>query len=260
MGEAKRRKAVLGERYGKTTVVFSCLDDYVAFGEKYLPNYIIENALEFSWDVQFDPVPEDCQVWLVRGLDELLWNPVEAVQQGVAAVLWTDNFAYADAWDETKQRYLGLKAGEYITANLNGQSLLVKPDVAQKQREADAELERQRQEAQAGVSGSTGAKTTTGSYDTSTATGSSSTTVTPPPKKLQRFYGSVDLDPLRVTRDTGLVADEVLQHLTSLLGAKVKVTLEITVEVPDGVPDHVVRTVTENCRTLKFKNQAFEED
>ncbi|HEY9609625.1 MAG TPA: hypothetical protein V6C93_09685, partial [Allocoleopsis sp.] len=182
------------------------------------------------------------------------------VQEGVAAVLWTENFAYADGWDETKQRYLGLKAGEHITATLSGQSLLVKPDVAQRQREADAELERQRQEELVGTGGSTAVKTTTGSYDTSTATGSSSTTVTPPPKKLQRFYGSVELDPLRVTRDTGLVADEVLQHLTSLLGAEVKVTLEISVEVPDGVPEHVVRTVTENCRTLKFKNQAFEED
>lgn len=92
------------------------------------------------------------------------------------------------------------------------------------------------------------------------ATGSTSTTVTPPPKKLRRFYGSVDLESIRVTRDVRIVADEVLQHLTSLLGAEVKVTLEINVEVPDGVPEHIVRTVTENCRTLKFKNQAFEED
>jgi predicted AAA+ superfamily ATPase len=185
---------------------------------------------------------------------------LDAVQEGVAAVLWTENFAYADGWDETKQRYLGLKAGEHITATLSGQSLLVKPDVAQRQREADAELERQRQKELVGTGGSTGAKTPTGNYDTNTTTGSSGTTVTPPQKKLRRFYGSVDLDELRITRDTGLVADEVLQHLTSLLGAKVKVTLEISVEVPDGVPEHVVRTVTENCRTLKFKNQAFEED
>ena len=28
--------------------------------------------------------------------------------------------------------------------------------------------------------------------------------------------------------------------------------------VPDGVPDNVVRTVTENCRTLKFNHQGFE--
>ena len=36
--------------------------------------------------------------------------------------------------------------------------------------------------------------------------------------------------------------------------------LEIQAKIPDGVPDDVVRTVTENCRTLKFKQFAFEEE
>ena len=35
-------------------------------------------------------------------------------------------------------------------------------------------------------------------------------------------------------------------------------TLEIEAEVPAGAPDHVVRTVTENSRTLKFTSQGFE--
>ena len=35
---------------------------------------------------------------------------------------------------------------------------------------------------------------------------------------------------------------------------KVTVTLEIEASVPGGVPDNVVRTVTENGRTLKFKS------
>lgn len=68
----------------------------------------------------------------------------------------------------------------------------------------DTELERQRQEELVGSGGSTAVKTSAGIYDTSTVTDSSSTTVTPPPKKLQRFYGSVDLDFLRVSRDVGL--------------------------------------------------------
>mgnify|MGYP000682585765 CR=1 FL=1 len=74
----------------------------------------------------------------------------------------------------------------------------------------------------------------------------------------QRFHGSVALDPLRLTRDVGKIAEEVVQHLTGLLGAEAEVTLEITVRMPDGVPDHVVRTVTENCRTLKFRSHGFE--
>ena len=43
------------------------------------------------------------------------------------------------------------------------------------------------------------------------------------------------------------------------VGSNVKVTLEIHAELPDGAPHNVVRTVTENCRTLKFKDQGFEE-
>ena len=46
--------------------------------------------------------------------------------------------------------------------------------------------------------------------------------------------------------------------MAGLISATVTVTLEITADVPDGVPDQVVRTVTENCRTLKFTDQGFE--
>jgi len=52
--------------------------------------------------------------------------------------------------------------------------------------------------------------------------------------------------------DASKVADEVITHLAGLLGAQVKVTLEIEADVPAGVPENVVRTVTENSRTLKF--------
>jgi hypothetical protein len=44
------------------------------------------------------------------------------------------------------------------------------------------------------------------------------------------------------------------------VGADVKVTLEIQADIPSGAPDHVVRTVTENCRTLKFDSQGFEKE
>ena len=57
-----------------------------------------------------------------------------------------------------------------------------------------------------------------------------------------------------------MIAEEVVSHLTGLVGSKVELTLEIEAEIPDGAPDHVVRTVTENARTLQFKNQGFEEE
>jgi hypothetical protein len=50
----------------------------------------------------------------------------------------------------------------------------------------------------------------------------------------------------------------VIAHLAGLVNAKVSVTLEIEAEIPAGAPDNVVRTVTENSRTLKFTSQGFE--
>jgi len=36
--------------------------------------------------------------------------------------------------------------------------------------------------------------------------------------------------------------------------------IEVQAQIPAGAPDNVVRTVNENCRTLKFKNFDFEEE
>jgi hypothetical protein len=67
------------------------------------------------------------------------------------------------------------------------------------------------------------------------------------------------LNPIRLSRDTGTIADEVVQHLAKLAGANIEITLEIDAEVAEGVPDTVVRTVSENCNSLKFRTYGFEE-
>ena len=82
-------------------------------------------------------------------------------------------------------------------------------------------------------------------------------TLTPRPN---RFYGTVTLDTTRVGRDAGRIADEVIAHLSGLMGSSVKVTLEIEADISDGAPENVVRTVTENSRTLKFSSYGFEQE
>ena len=78
-----------------------------------------------------------------------------------------------------------------------------------------------------------------------------------PPK---RFYGTAKLNPLRISSEAGTISQEVIQHLESLLGSNVEVTIEITAQSTEGFPDNVVRTVTENARTLKFQDFGFEEE
>jgi predicted ATPase len=81
-----------------------------------------------------------------------------------------------------------------------------------------------------------------------------------PPKMPRRFHGTVELDSERVGRDASQIADEVISHLNSLVGAEVRVTLEIDATMPTGAPEQVVRTVTENSKSLKFKQQGFEQE
>ena len=68
----------------------------------------------------------------------------------------------------------------------------------------------------------------------------------------------MSLDPARVGRDASCIADEVIAHLVGQVGAEVTVTLEVEATLPDGASDQIVRTVTENGRTLKFTSQGFE--
>ena len=75
----------------------------------------------------------------------------------------------------------------------------------------------------------------------------------------RRFYGVIDIDPVRMSRDAGQVADEVVKHFAGLAGTDVEVRIEITAESEEGFAEDVVRTVTENAKTLKFDQHGFEE-
>ena len=76
---------------------------------------------------------------------------------------------------------------------------------------------------------------------------------------MRRFHASVTIDPVRLGRDASQIAEEVIQHLTRIVGARVEITLEIAAELPDAATEKLVRDVTENCRTLRFSNYRFEE-
>jgi len=174
---------------------------------------------------------------------------LQAARDGVGLLTWQqDSFAYAESWDEAAGRYRGLQAGRQITVVMDGQSLLVKPDVAAR---LLAEDERQAREAR-------GERR---EEEPTKEAGKEEARPEPPkePARPRRFHGSVNVDPTRLARDAGQIAQEVVQHLTGLVGAKVEISLEIQAVIPEGAPDQVVRTVTENCRTLKFTTHGFEQ-
>ena len=175
---------------------------------------------------------------------------VDAVRSGLALLTWEqDAFAYADSYDESAARYRGLRSGAHVSVTADDTGLLVKPEVARQQIEAETAPP------SPAVTGS-GGTASPPAGPMKPVTGPTGPMPTPKPR---RYHGTVVLDSARVGRDAGRIADEVVTHLVGLMGSNVTVTLEIQAEIPAGVPDHVVRTVTENGRTLKFEsNSGFE--
>jgi len=171
---------------------------------------------------------------------------IGAIREGVALLTWErESFAFADSFDEGEGRYRGLRGGQAVSVmDSDMPGLLVKSEVARRQLDTE-------KPAAPGPTPPGPGPTSPGPRP------GAKPTAAPAPK---RFHGSVTLDPTRSGRDASRVADEVITHLSGLVGAQVTVTLEIHAEIPGGAPEQVVRTVTENARTLKFTSQGFETD
>ncbi len=180
---------------------------------------------------------------------------VGAIRDGFSLLTWQEEtFAFADGFDETTGQYRGLRGGQLVALmDASSFGLVVKGDVARARLDADrgkttTDKERDTHSTEEGVVTTTTQQTNDGGV---------TKRVENPPK---RFHGTVTLDATRVGRDASRVAEEVIAHLTGLVGASVAVTLEIEAQIPSGASDHIVRTVTENCRTQKFMNQGFEKE
>jgi hypothetical protein len=183
---------------------------------------------------------------------------LDAIATGLGLLTWNpDSFAIADAYDAESCRYQALRWNTVIRPNAESPMLLIRPDVAAKQKEADAAAAAAKT---GGVSPAPPDGTEPGSVVSKPAPPGKVTDPVVPPKPPTRFHGAVVLDPLKVASGAAEVAKEIVQHLTSKLGCKVKVTLNIDAEFPAGFDEATMRTVRENANALKFLNPEFEED
>ena len=176
----------------------------------------------------------------------------QAIRDGLALLTWqTDTFAYAESYDEGAGRYRGLRGGQVVSVSADSPGLLIRAELARRQIDAET--------AAPTPDGPTAGPTSVGDRPTGLSAGTGGPKP-PVPTQPKRFHGTVALDPTRVGRDSSRIAEEVIAHLVGLVGSTVTVTLEIEAEIPTGAPDNVVRTVTENSRTLKFDSQGFERE
>ena len=161
---------------------------------------------------------------------------VEALRSGVATLTWElDTFAYAESFDEQNGRYPGLLAGAQVALSADDSGVIVKSAAAQnqlKQEVKDDEPPAPEEDPEQQSPSETSEQT---------------------PQLHRRYHGTVRLDPTRAGRDASLIAEEVIAHLVGLSGADVTVTIDIEAKLPEGASEHIVRTVTENGRTLKFE-------
>ncbi|MDD2300471.1 MAG: hypothetical protein PHU69_12650, partial [Fermentimonas sp.] len=185
---------------------------------------------------------------------------MDAIQTGLNS---TEYFAFASSFDGT--RYIDLKFNQYVGI-VERSGYLVKVSIAKKQideeeaeRQADAAA-RAAQEGGYTIPGSAdgeGVHVSTPSNDGG-AVHEDNTSSVPTPKN-KRFFMSADLDTTRINRDVQKYVEEIIQHLTSVDGARVTVSLEVQAESAEGFTQQTVRTISENCRTLRVRDSGFEE-
>src|SRR5216683_1519905 len=143
-----------------------------------------------------------------------------AIEEGVSATTWDpDTFAYAGRVD-ADGRYVGLVAGKIPDVHMDSTAVLVKPEAARRQIEPQVPVP-----------------------------------PTPPPlpprseQLPNRFFGRVSLEPVRLLRDVGDIAEAIVRQLGKAGKTEIRITLEVDADSKSGFPEDVQRTVTENART-----------
>ena len=171
---------------------------------------------------------------------------LDAVREGIR----TGEFGYANSLQDDG-KYAGLQF-EDVTGSiyLDEHSVLVKPDIAKRQLLAESDPPPYSPDPVPPVP-----------PDPDPGGGTSPDPGgTPTPSRPKRFYGSVELNPVRASRDAQNVINEVVQHIASRSDVDVTVTIEVQATFGDGVPEDLERILTENCHTLGFNAQEFEDE
>ncbi|HNC45998.1 MAG TPA: AAA+ family ATPase, partial [Acidobacteriota bacterium] len=165
---------------------------------------------------------------------------VEAVKNGVAQMYLDETFAIASGYDEAQKRYIGLTYTKSATVFVDRSTLVVKPAVAKLQIEAET---RQQPDPEVVEPSTREVIHQSGpGKSLSPSPGRTELKAPAPPGPPTVFIGSVRLNDQRIGRDAGRIAEEVIQHLSTLPGAEIEVTMEIKVHVSGGIKEQVVRT------------------
>jgi predicted AAA+ superfamily ATPase len=176
-----------------------------------------------------------------------------AIESGVNLISWQkDTFAYAESFDEENKRYRGLRAGYHVGISLDGNGLVVNPEIAAAQFAIEKSEADEKAKAKDGHP--------TAPYQQSVETDPSGNIQDPDPNTLKntRFFGHVETDATRFFRATDDIEKEILKHLNSIKGVNVKITIHIEAGNKEGFTPDTERTLRENGKTLGFGDVEFQ--
>jgi hypothetical protein len=170
-------------------------------------------------------------------------------------------FAFAEeVGDDGRYGGLLLEKGRPEMVLIDTRSVIVKAEVAAKQREEDDTARARPQPAlpEGGQSDPaiTGPITDPHDPGASTVPGGTVAPPAPRPDPLPRtFYGLVELSADRPARDMTKILEGIIEQITSVPGGTVTLRLEIDGEAPEGFDRNKQRTLLENAQVLGFKEK-----
>jgi hypothetical protein len=161
-------------------------------------------------------------------------------------LLWEqEGFALADGFDAESGKYQGLVLPtDDVTVAVSDSTLIVKPELALKQRGAEVPSD---------GSGPSGPSPSDG------PSAPTDETEAQKPSGKKRFWGSKELRAGHYGTDFKKVIDEIITPLAGVEGAELKISIEVEAESSDGFDEAKVRTVSENASVLKFDEAEFED-
>ena len=170
----------------------------------------------------------------------------DAIAESLSGMMFEqEGFALSEGFDGATGVYVGLvlPGGRSTFGSITDQTLIVKPEVAKAQLPEVVTPP-------VDVPGGT--------------TPAPASVITNPgvvePKASTRFFGVYEVDPERYSRDLNRLSQEILQHLSSIDGVDLDITIEIHAAVKEGFAADKIRVILENARSLKFKNSSFEKE
>jgi hypothetical protein len=181
----------------------------------------------WAWFAQYPYLPRLRDISVLEG----------AVRDGSSSLLWrTETFAYAAAREDAGE-YLGIVAGRIGETPVTSTSLI--------------------------VDGSVLPDPLPGTEPPEPPIVDHPGPGPAPTRRVKRFHGEVSLaDPRRPIPELTKVVDEVIDRLAQQTDVRLRITLHVEAEhaSDDGFTDDTVRTISENAKTLRFKDFGWEKD